>query len=40
MRFAEKTVVVLGATGGLGAVIAHAFAAEGAALALAGRYRS
>ena len=39
MRFAEKTVAVIGATGGLGTAIARAFAAEGAALALAGRSR-
>ena len=35
MRFAEKTVAVIGVTGGLGTAIARAFAAEGAALALA-----
>jgi NAD(P)-dependent dehydrogenase (short-subunit alcohol dehydrogenase family) len=34
-----KTVLVVGATGGLGAAIAQAFAAEGASLALAGRSR-
>lgn len=39
MRFTEKTVVVIGATGGLGTAIARSFAAEGAALALAGRSR-
>ena len=39
MRFTEKTVAVIGATGGLGTAIARAFAAEGAALALAGRSR-
>lgn len=39
MRFTEKTIVVIGATGGLGTAIARAFAAEGAALALAGRSR-
>ena len=37
MLFTEKTVVVIGATGGLGTAITRAFAAEGATLALAGR---
>jgi len=39
MRFIDKTVLVLGATGGLGASIARVFATEGAALALAARSR-
>lgn len=36
-RFIGKTVVIVGASGGLGAALARAFAAEGATLALAAR---
>jgi NAD(P)-dependent dehydrogenase (short-subunit alcohol dehydrogenase family) len=34
MRFADRTVVITGAAGGLGSGMATAFAAEGAAVAL------
>ena len=37
MRFHDKVVLVIGASGGLGAAIAEAFAAEGALLILAAR---
>jgi NAD(P)-dependent dehydrogenase (short-subunit alcohol dehydrogenase family) len=36
-RFTGKTVLVVGASGGIGAAVAQAFAADGAALALAAR---
>ena len=38
-RFVGKTVLVVGASGGLGSAIAQAFAAEGAALAVVGHRR-
>lgn len=34
MRFADQTVVITGAAGGLGSAMAGAFAAEGAAVAI------
>ncbi len=37
MRFADRTVVITGAAGGLGSGMATAFAAEGAAVALVDR---
>ncbi len=36
-RFQDQVVVIFGATGGLGATFARAFAAEGARLVLVGR---
>jgi 3-oxoacyl-[acyl-carrier protein] reductase len=37
MRFADQTVVITGAAGGLGSGMAHAFAAEGARVAIVDR---
>src|SRR5580658_3802806 len=39
MRFADNRVLVTGATGGMGAAIARAFAAEGAYVIVSGRDR-